>query len=106
MKISYRCTKNTQGIIQNYNKKNTNNSRTKKTNKCNGQDKSKCPTPGEFCTKALIYEATTTSRGKTAEYIGSTATDFKIRFNNHKKASTTKNTKAKQHCLAMCGKIE
>ena len=86
IKISYSCTPNMQTIIASHNKKILTN-QTTTPEKCNCQTKSKCPTPGKCCTPNVVYQATVSHEGrKKANYIGSTETEFKLRYNNHTKS--------------------
>ena len=89
VKLSYSCTENVHTIMQNHNKKilKTNNSNQNEEEKCNCKNKEKCPIPGNCCAEKIIYQATVKDQdGKKAIYIGATQTNFKFRFNNHKKS--------------------
>ena len=77
-----------QTIIQNHNKKILSDTTTNEnTNRCNCQDKTKCPIPDNCCAEKVVYQATVTHEdGKTAVYVGSTEPSFKFRYGNHKKS--------------------
>ena len=62
---------------------------------CNCQNIPTCPTPGECLRNNVIYHATVKHEdGKSAEYIGSTETEFKLRYNNHNKSFKHKKYKS------------
>ena len=86
VKLSYSCTPNMQTIISNHNRKVLVNEPKTIQTECNCQNKSKCPTPGECLSTNVIYHATVKHDGKSAEYIGSTEPEFKLRYGNHKKS--------------------
>ena len=87
IKISYSCTPNMQSIIQSHNKKILTAQKTDTNTRCNCQNKTTCPTPGECCQEKVVYKATVKhTNGSEAEYIGCTETTFKKRFANHKKS--------------------
>ena len=73
-------------IIQAHNKKILSGQQTVKPATCNCRDKSKCPVPSECCSSTVIYKATVSKNNTTAEYVGSTELDFKLRYNNHNKS--------------------
>ena len=86
VKLSYSCTSNMKQIIQAHNKKILSGQQTVKPATCNCRDKSKCPVPSECCSSTVIYKATVSKNNTTAEYVGSTELDFKLRYNNHNKS--------------------
>ena len=83
VKLSYRNTNNVDRIIANHNRKILSDTAKQQTADCNCRDKTKCPVKGKCNTKAVIYKATVHYNNTTAEYIGSTETTFKTRYNNH-----------------------
>ncbi|MCP3852632.1 MAG: hypothetical protein GY694_20755, partial [Gammaproteobacteria bacterium] len=95
VKLSYSCTPNMKTIIAGHNKKVLATKEPTATKRCNCQNKPTCPVPGECCTSKVIYHASVQHEdGKKAEYIGSTETEFKFRFNNHKKSFKHDNYKS------------
>ena len=88
VKMSYSCTENMQTLMQNHNRKvlNKNENKQQKVSRCSCRNAVNCPVPGECATENVIYQATVTHDNKTAEYIGSTAPDFKLRYGNHTKS--------------------
>ena len=86
VKLSYSCTSNIKQIIQAHNKEVLSTQQNEKTATCNCRDKSKCPVPSECCSSTVIYKATVKENNRTAEYVGSTELDFKLRYNNHNKS--------------------
>lgn len=85
VKISYSCTKNMKSIIDSHNKLILANHEKPPdtTRKCNCRRPDTCPMEGQCLTKSIIYQATVASQESTETYIGSTATEFKSRYNNH-----------------------
>ena len=87
LKISYSCMQNIGNIITGHNKailcpdEDNNES----SDRCNCQDPSTCPLPGNCNTRNIVYQATvTTNEDQTSEtYIGVSAPPFKKRYNNH-----------------------
>ena len=94
VKLSYSCTSNVKQIIQAHNKKVLSGQQTEKRTTCNCRDKSKCPVPSQCCSPTVIYKATVNKNNTTAEYVGSTELDFKLRFNNHNKSFKHENYKS------------
>ena len=87
VKLSYSCTENLQTIMQNHNRKTLAKTTTNENKRCNCRNKATCPIPGNCCAEKIVYQATVKhDDGKTAVYIGSTETNFKARYNNHKKS--------------------
>ena len=85
VKISYRCMRNIKSIIDTHYKKvlTEHTQPTNTSRKCNCRRAANCPMEGQCLSSAIIYQATVTSPDSTETYIGSTATDFKARYNNH-----------------------
>ena len=74
-------------IIANHNRKILTADKPTNSARCNCQDKTTCPVLDECCRPNVVYHATVKhDDGKTAEYIGSTAPEFKLRYGNHKKS--------------------
>ena len=74
-------------IIANHNRKLLTEDKTTVSSRCNCRNKTACPVPGECCQPNVVYHATVKhDDGKTAEYIGCTEPEFKLRFNNHNKS--------------------
>ena len=69
--------------MQNNNKKILNETKTDEQPKCNCQKKERCPIPDKCLSSCIIYLATVKSNAQNVEYIGSTADEFKTRYNNH-----------------------
>ena len=87
IKLSYSCTPNMRTIIANHNRKILTADKTTESSRCSCRNKTTCPVPGECCQPNVVYHATVKhDDGKTAEYIGSTEPEFKLRFNNHNKS--------------------
>ena len=87
MEISYSYMQNIKSIINNHNMKVLNNT-IEVQESCNCRNKINCPLDGK-CLNPNIYEAQITSNQlnyKQKIYIGTAKTDFKHRFNNHKKS--------------------
>ena len=84
VKISYSCTPSVKAIIASHNKGLCNPEPTA-TQPCNCRSQI-CPMDGECRNNAIIYKATVTTNdeNETKEYIGSTETEFKLRYANHK----------------------
>ena len=97
VKLSYRVTDNCENVIQKHNNKILSEKPKDSEAKCNCRDKQNCPVNKKCNSKAVIYKARVLYNNTYAEYIGSTETTFKTRFNNHtasfrhaeKKNSTT-----------------
>jgi hypothetical protein len=86
VKVGYSCTRNMKSIIDSHNKKilRKNNQPARTNNKeCNCRNPSACPMNGKCLTSSIIYQATVETANKKESYIGSTAGEFKTRFNNH-----------------------
>ena len=89
MKLSYSTTANLAQIINGHNRKilskdNSNNPTPRKMCNCE-KGVGTCPVEGECLTMDSIYEATVTSENIEAKkYVGSAATTFKARHDNHK----------------------
>ena len=84
MKISYSCMPNMKTAINAHNKHILNNNTTITPPKCNCT-KLPCPTEPVPCTtENVLYQAKVTSGNEASYYIGSAATSFKTRWNNHK----------------------
>ena len=58
---------------------------------CNCRVKTSCPVEGKYLSRSVIYKATVTHNNKEFHYIGSTARDFKIRYNEHIHSFRNKN---------------
>ena len=86
VKMSYSCTQNMQSIIRSHNHKVLSGKKAPTASRCSCRKPNKCPVPGKCATPNVIYRATVSHDQKTAQYIGSTATDFKLRYGNHKKS--------------------
>ena len=84
VKISYSCTPSVKAIIASHNKGLCNPEPTA-TQPCNCRSQI-CPMDGECRNNAIIYKATVTTNdeNESKEYIGSTETEFKLRYANHK----------------------
>ena len=81
--MSYSCTTNIGTIISAHNQKilkSTEDSR--EEHSCNCQKE--CILPNNCRAKCVVYRATTQKTGHRVEYIGSTGSDFKVRYRNHK----------------------
>ena len=97
VKLSYSVTDNFENIIQKHNSKILCEPDKNSEKDCNCRNKQKCPVKNKCGSKAVIYKACVHYNNTTAEYIGSTETTFKTRYNNHtatfrnidKKNSTT-----------------
>ena len=100
-KLSYSCSNNMKTIINNHNKHilSLNDDREDKKQNCNCRNKQSCPLQEQCQTDALVYKATITTDNSKAEYIGSTETTFKTRYNNHK-SSFKHQSKSNQTKLA------
>ena len=73
--------------MQAHNRKVLSEERADENARCNCQNKSSCPTPGECCRTKVVYHATVKHKnGSNAEYIGCTEPAFKLRYGNHKKS--------------------
>ena len=101
LKISYSCTPNTKTIIDQQNRKllsitspspgestqPLHTVRKKKTEKtCNCRNKDLCPLNQKCLQERVVYKATVQTRLQFKSYIGSRATTFKTRYNNHKQS--------------------
>ena len=84
IKISYSCTPNMKLIITAHNKGLCEPERNAPP-PCNCR-RQVCPLEGKCRSNAIIYKATVTTEdeSETKEYIGSTETEFKLRYSNHK----------------------
>ena len=97
VKLSYSVTDNFENIIQKHNSKILCEPDKNSEKDCNCRNKQKCPVKNKCGSKAVIYKACVHYNNTTAEYISSTETTFKTRYNNHtatfrnidKKNSTT-----------------
>ena len=67
------------------------NNNTTSDRPCNCRDPENCPLDGNCLIRSTIYQATVTdaNTGETETYVGSTATDFKARFYNHRHSFNT-----------------
>ena len=83
VKLSYRVTDNFENVIQKHNNKILDEKPKESESKCNCRDKKNCPVKNKCNYKAVIYKARVLYNNTYAEYIGSTETTFKTRFNNH-----------------------
>ena len=86
VKVSYSCMPNVAAIIKRHNSNVCNPASSEDDRHCNCRGgKSQCPLSGECLAKSIVYEASVSSEGnRIMKYIGSTATTFKERYNNHK----------------------
>ena len=84
IKISYSCTPNMKSIIASHNKGLIEPEHNEPP-PCNCR-RQVCPLEGKCRSNAIIYKATVTTNdeSETKEYIGSTETEFKLRYSNHK----------------------
>ena len=55
-------------------------------NKCNCRDKLNCPLNGNCLQKCIVHRATVKSDGGEVNYLGTSDSEFKQRFVNHKKS--------------------
>jgi hypothetical protein len=86
VKVSYSCMRNVKAIVNTHNKKIMKNAVSDERpliKECNCRKPASCPMEGKCLTKSIIYQATVTTTNKTESYIGSTACEFKTRYNNH-----------------------
>ena len=87
IKISYSCMRNLRSIIDSHNKKILKKKETEvevPTKECNCRRPNDCPLEGKCKASSLVYQATVSTADKTETYVGSTACEFKTRYNNHK----------------------
>ena len=83
VKVGYSCMSNMASIIKQHNNKVLNRGNNRQPDSCNCRDKAACPLPGKCTSKNVVYEATVTTEATAMKYIG-LASDFKLRYNNHK----------------------
>jgi hypothetical protein len=86
VKVSYSCTKNIRSVIDNHNSKIIASQRIAPTSgerHCNCRARNTCPLNGNCLAKCIVYQATVDTADKSESYIGSTALEFKSRYNNH-----------------------
>ena len=104
IKLSYSCTENIEKILSKHNSKILTSEATKPKQKlCNCRDRTKCPVKNKCLTESVIYKASIES----AEYIGLTENEFKIRYTQHMssfrnpltKRSTTLAAHVREHSL-------
>ena len=100
VKVSYSCMENMSKIIKGHNARVCNTAgRTTNgaTRQCNCRKPEDCPLRGQCLASGIVYRATVTTSGEATamEYIGSTETEFKLRYANHK-ASFKHASKANQ----------
>ena len=99
LKISYSCMPNMKTIIDQQNRKllyitspsestqPLHTVRKKKTEKtCNCRNKDLCPLNQKCLQERVVYKATVQTNLQPKSYIGSCATTFKTRYNNHKQS--------------------
>ena len=99
LKVSYSCMPNIGTIIKRHNSRisSESSSHGEPLKLCNCRKPGECPLRGKCLARDVVYQATVTTVGPGTQmhYIGSTATSFKTRYNNHK-ASMTHAVKANQ----------
>ena len=91
LKLSYSCMQNMGNLIKSHNKSRlkTNNNQDSAEERCNCNVPATCPLPGRCTASNIVYQATVIcSNNSTEKYIGCTANEFKVRFNNHKSSFT------------------
>ena len=91
VKVSYSCSNNMRNIISAHNRKILNGKKEDEKLKCNCRGK--CILPGNCRASCVVYKASTNDEIKKIQYIGSTSTEFKIRYRNHKTSFAHENNK-------------
>ena len=89
VKVSYSCMPNVKSVISQHNHRVLNQQTiTPEIRTCNCRDAIQCPLQGNCLAKNIVYKAqvSCTDDGGEKEYIGMTATTFKLRYANHKKS--------------------
>ena len=82
VKLSYSCMPNMETIINKHNYKILNPKSINNEKFCNCRNKDRCPLNGNCIQTDVVYKATCSTRTSEKVYYG-TATNFKLRFNNH-----------------------
>ena len=89
IKVSYGCMRNLESIVNSHNKKILENKRKLQLGQCNCRVKDNCPLQGHCLTDNLLYKASLSANlpnYSTKVYKGISHHQFKLRYNNHKKA--------------------
>ena len=86
IKISYSCTTNMKGIINQHNQKLLNKDVDQPLRTCNCRSKPDCPLAGQCLTSCIVYKAVVRTNNELSTYFGASEGEFKTRYNNHVKS--------------------